>query len=311
MTTVGSEEQAAPSPAPEEAPGATDARPDNDAPPPPAAPGPDGNAIAHGIGIAVTLLAVLVLGFPAYLYYLSGLQEARSQTGMYATLQYELGQGTAPLGSPAPGTAVAVLNIPAIGLHNEVVVEGTSPENLTLGPGHLRDTALPGQYGLSVLYGRRATFGGPFARLPQVRPGDMIHVTTGQGTSRYLVKVVGDSDHRILIDPAANQLDLLTANSSIIPSHYIEVEANLVSAPQANPGGRPDVTTTETALANDPTALILTMGWGMALVIVAVGGTVLATRWARWPTYVVILPIALAVLWNLYQPLSALLPNLM
>jgi LPXTG-site transpeptidase (sortase) family protein len=264
----------------------------------------------QGFGVAVTLLAVLVLGFAGYLYFLSGVQEARTQTGLYATLQGELGKAIAPLGSPQPGTAVAVLNVPAIGLHNEVVVEGTSPENLTLGPGHLRDTPLPGQAGVSVLYGRRATFGGPFALVPTMRPGDKITVTTGQGTASYVVKLVGNSRSRILINPAPNQLMLLTADSSLIPSHYIEVDATLTSTPQPDPGGRPGVSAAEIALGNDSTALILCMAWGMALVLVAVGGTIATTRWSKWPAYMVILPIALAIVWNLYQNFAALLPNL-
>ena len=217
-----------------------------------------GNIVA-GIGLAVALLGVLVLGFVVYLYYLSGVQEARAQTGMYATLRAQLGTGLAPLGSGkpiTPGVPVAILNIPAISLHNEVVVEGTSPENLTLGPGHLRSSALPGETGVAVLYGRRATFGGPFAKVPQLLPGEQIQVTTGQGTSTYVVKVVGDSRYRILIDPAPNQLILLTADSAFAPSHYVEVEATLTSTPRANPGGRPAVTSAEVALGNDPTALI-------------------------------------------------------
>jgi len=268
------------------------------------------DAITQGLGIAVTLLALLLLGFAAYLYFLSGIQEARAQTGLYATLSQELSKAIAPLGSPAPGTPVAVLNIPAIGLRDEVVVEGTSPENLTLGPGHLRDTPLPGQAGISVLYGRRATFGAPFARVPQLRPGDAIKVTTGQGTATYVVKVVGDSRGRILIDPAPNQLALLTADSTVMPSHYIEVEATLTSTAQQNPGGRPAVSSAELALGNDPTALILCLAWGMALVLVAVGGTFAVVRWAKWPAYIVSVPIALAVVWNLYQNIAALLPNL-
>ena len=35
------------------------------------------------------------------------------------------------------------------------------------------------------------------------------------------------------------------------------------------------------------------------------------TRWSPWAAYLVIVPVALAVLWNLYQNLAeALLPNL-
>lgn len=312
MTAVESEQKpAAPGPSAQAAPVAAEqAVTPQEAVTPEEAPAPDPGSIASGIGVAVTLLAVLVLGFAGYLYFLSGVQEARSQTGMYATLSEELAKGVAPLGSPTPGSPVAILNIPAIGLHNEVVVEGTSPENLTLGPGHLRDTAMPGQTGVSVLYGRRATFGAPFAKVPQLRAGARIEVTTGQKTATYVVKVVGDSKNRILIDPAPNQLDLLTADSAVMPDHYIEVEANLTSAPQQNPGARPAISTSETALANDPTSLILTLAWGLALVIVSVAGTIAAARWSRWPAYLVTVPIAVAIVWNLYQSVAMLLPNI-
>jgi sortase A len=273
-----------------------------------------GNVIA-GIGFAVLLLGVLVLGFVVYLYYLSGFQQARAQTGMYATLRAQLAAGLAPLGSAStgpipPGTPVAILNIPAIGLHNEVVVEGTSPENLTLGPGHLRSSALPGETGIAVLYGKRATFGGPFARVPELLPGEQIQVTTGQGTSTYVVRVVGDSRYRILIDPASNQLILLTADSAFAPSHYVEVEATLTSTPRANPGGRPAISPAEVAMGNDPTELIQCLAWAMALALASVAGTYLFARWSRWPAYLVIVPIAIAVTWNFYESLAALLPNL-
>jgi sortase A len=308
MTAVESKQRAEPSdpsgPSAEAAPAKAEPSPKE------AARAPEPGTVVSGIGVAVTLLAALVLGFVGYLYFLSGVQEARAQTAMYATLSGELAKAVAPLGSPTPGSPVAVLNIPAIGVHNEVVVEGTSPENLTLGPGHLRDSSMPGQYGVSVLYGRRATFGAPFARLPQLLPGDKIKVTTGQGTATYVVMVVGDSKDRMLIDRTANQLDLLTADSNFMPAHYIEVEANLVSTPQQNPGGRPAVTTAETALSNDPTTLIMAMGWALALATVSVAGTVAANRWSRWPAYLAAVPVAVAVVWNLYQCVAALLPNL-
>jgi sortase A len=311
MTAVGSEQQAQiPGRAPAGAgTGADAAAPDQPAAATPAPSPSPADGVVRGIGIAVTLLAVLMLGFAGYLYFLSGVQEARAQTGMYATLRGELGKGVAPVLSPPPGTPVALLSVPAIGLRNEVVVEGTSPENMTLGPGHLRDTPLPGESGISVLYGRRATFGAPFSRVPQLRPGDKIMVTTSQGTATYVVRLVGNSKNRILINRTPSQLMLITADSALVPSHYIEVDANLTSAAQAT-GGRPAISQAETALSSDPTALILCMAWGMALVIVSAGGTIAATRWSRWPAYIVTVPIALAVVWNLYQNLTALLPNL-
>jgi len=321
MTAVDSEQKPeAAGAAPEEAgPGPAGPQPAAE-PAAPAAPAEDaaqdkrGNVVV-GIGVAVTLLGLLMLGFVAYLYWLSGLQEARAQTGMYANLRAELAAGLAPLGSASsgpipPGSPVAILNISAIGVHNQVVVEGTTPENLTLGPGHLRSSALPGETGIAVLYGKRVTFGGPFAKIPELLPGEEIQVTTGQGTSTYVVKVVGDSRFRILIDPAPNQLILLTADSAFAPSHYVEVEATLTSTPRANPGGRPAISPAEVALANDPIALIQCLAWAMALALVSVGGTYLFVRWSKWPAYLVTIPIAIAVTWNFYESLAALLPNL-
>ena len=39
-------------------------------------------------------------------------------------------------GPTAPGSPVAILTIPSIGVRDLIVVQGTSPQNLTLGPGH-------------------------------------------------------------------------------------------------------------------------------------------------------------------------------
>ena len=49
------------------------------------------------------------------------------------------------------------------------------------------------------------------------------------------------------------------------------------------------------------------MGAGPGLV--SVGATVAAARWTPWPAYLAAAPLVLIVLWNLYQSLAALLPN--
>ena len=274
------------------------------------------DVIVRSVGVALTLLAVVILGFVCYLYFLSGVQEARAQTTLYARLQGELSQGiaptgpTGPLGPTVPGSPVAILSIPAIGLHNDVVVEGTSPENLTLGPGHLRDTPLPGQAGISVIFGRRATFGGPFGQLPQVRRGDVVVAITSQGTARYTVTSVSDSDHPVPFSSEPNQLLLVTADSSFAPAHYIEVAARLTTAAQPEPGGLPTVGSDETALGRDFYALIPAMAWALALAATAIAGSIAAARWARWPAWIATIPVVIAITWNLYQSLTALLPNL-
>jgi sortase A len=275
---------------------------------------------------------VVILGFVGYLYFLSGVQEARAQTTLYARLQGELAGAVAPTGpvipghpaSPAslaavPGDPVAVLDIPAIGISNLVVVEGTTPENLTLGPGHLRDTPLPGQAGISVVFGRRATFGGPFGSLPLLKPGALITTTTSQGEARYRVIAVSDSSKPVPFSQIPDQLLLVTADSAIAPAHYIEVEAKFLnvvvadtaqSTPFPESGYFPQVSAAEAALGRDSYALIPAMAWAIALAAVALLGSYLAVRWARWPAWIVTIPVLVAIVWNLYQALSALLPNL-
>jgi sortase A len=263
----------------------------------------------QGIAVSMLLLAVLVGGFVGYLFGASGIQEAGAQSRLYSTLGTELGQETAPLGPARPGAPVAVLDIPGSGVHHVVVVEGTAAENLALGPGHLRDTPLPGQLGLSVIYGRRATFGAPFARLGRLRPGDQISVITQQGRSVYRVAAIGDSQ-RPVTDTTLSRLVLLTASSAEVPAYYLEIDADLVSAPHNGPVVLPVIGPAEQAMAGDTSALVLTMVWGLALVLVAAGGTYAALRWSAWPVYLVLAPAVLAVVWNLYENLADLLPNL-
>jgi len=282
------------------------------APPAPAQPrparGPE-RPILQAVGAGLLLLAVLALGLAGYLYFLSGVQEARSQALLYTRLQYELANQVAPLGPTAPGSPVAVLDIPAIGIRDMVVVQGTSAENMTLGPGHLRDTPMPGQAGVSEIFGRRATFGAPFARLDELRPGDVIVAITGQGRSVYRVAALGSSQAVRIEDPAPNRLVLVTAASPVVPSYYVEVDTRLVSVTRPGPVVVRVLNAPELALAGDDGALVLTFIWGVALAAVSAAGTYAALRWNLWAAYLAAVPLAIAVLWCLYQSLSALLPN--
>ncbi len=258
---------------------------------------------------SILLLGLLAIGFVGYMLVVSRISEASAQTRLYTTFAAQLSQDIGPLGPVRPGAPVAVLDIPSIGLANMVVVEGTSAENLTNGPGHLRNTPLPGQLGLSVIFGRRATFGAPFARLGLLVPGDKITTITQQGTSVYKVVAVGDSQHPVR-DSSLNRLALLTASSSAVPAYYLEVDADLTSTVHNGPVAMPAIGPSERALAGDSGALVGTMIWGFALALVAVGGAWAAARWSVWPVYLTLTPVVLAVVWNLYENCAALLPNL-
>jgi sortase A len=264
--------------------------------------------VLRGVGVALILLGVFVLGFAVYLYGLSGVQEGRDQSVLFQQLQLELANQVSPLGPTTDGSPVAILNIPAIGIRDMVVVEGTSPESLSQGPGLLRDTVVPGEAGVSEIFGRRATFGAPFGRLSQLRPGDIISAITGQGTSTYRVVATGGSQQAIN-DPAPDRLVLLTASSPVIPSYFVDVDARLTSTANPAPYVPQVITASEPPLAGDSGAIGLVMVWGEVLVLASVAGTIAVVRWSRWPAYLVIAPVLLAVLWNLYQALAMLLPN--
>ncbi|MCX4747843.1 class E sortase [Kitasatospora sp. NBC_01287] len=256
-----------------------------------------------------TLLSALLLGFVVYLTALSPLQEMHYQAAAYQTFRYQLAQATAPVGAAADGTPVAIVDIPRIGLHHVVVVEGTTGRDLMRGPGHRRDTALPGQAGVAVLFGRGASFGGPFGRLSELRVGDQIFVSTGQGQFTYTVNAYGDGGHPVR-DAAPNRLVLTTSDSGWIPTSTVLVGARLDGDPQPNPGGRPAQVPADHALAQDTGALAAAQLWAAALLAAVVAATLAVRYWHRRAAYLAFAPVLAALLWACYENAAALLPNL-
>ena len=150
------------------------------------------------------------------------------------------------------------------------------------------------------MFGRRATFGGPFGNLPLLNKGDVITTITSQGEARYQVIAVSDSSKPVPFSQLPNQLLLVTADSTIAPAHYIEVEAKFVDAvvadteqstPFPESGYFPQVSAAEAALGRDSYALIPAMAWAIALAAAALLGSYLAVRWARWPAWIVTIPV--------------------
>jgi sortase A len=204
---------------------------------------------------------------------------------------------------------VAVVDIPAIGVHQAVVVEGTSGRDLMRGPGHRRDSALPGQSGVSVLFGRGTAFGAPFARLSELRIGDRIQATTGQGSFSYTVNAYGDGAHPIK-DAATARMVLVTSDSGPLPAGTVLIGARLDETPQQNPHGRPAFTDADRALATDAGALPALQLWSLALLSAATAATVAVRQWHRRGAYLTFAPVLGALLWCVYENAAALLPNL-
>jgi sortase A len=267
------------------------------------------NPVFRAVAVTVSLIGMAAVGFFAYFYGFSSLAESRSQYVLYKTFAGELGEATAPTGAAPDGAPVAIIDIPALGISKLVVVEGTTSADLTHGPGLYSSSALPGQAGTSVIYGRAAAFGGPFEHLMRLDRGARITVITAQGTSIYSVVSFGDSAHPAH-NPLNDQLDLETADGSFFANGYEEVTADLLTVPKLNPGGRPAAGPQEGQLDVDTVRVVPLILWAEALIIIALGAVLMARRWSRSAVLLCSTPVALALLWMVYENIAVLLPNL-
>lgn len=273
--------------------------------------------LAMSLGILATLCLVLV----ASVSFLGAMREHRDQTTLYDGFRFDLANGTAPVGQTdsdgvllTPGTPVAILEIPRLGLR-QVVVEGTTSDVLMSGPGHRRDTLLPGQAGVSVIYGRRAAYGGPFAAIASLAKGDVIIATTGQAVSRYTVVDVRRAGQPIPAAATKGRLVLLTADGRpYVPDGVVAVDADLqTDAQPANPRliTNASLTTAEQPLQGQPSAWIMLLLWSQALLLVSLAAAFAWARWGRWEAWLIGLPVVAAVGVATANQAAALLPNLM
>ncbi len=148
----------------------------------------------------------------------------------------------APLSQHAQQNTPAVVDdgltrvsIPKINL-DAIVVEGTGHRQLLLGPGHMKDTPMPGDIGNSVITGHRDTF---FRRIYELKKGDTIEVRRRGRLYTYEVtgkKIVKPEDLSVLEQGNDHRLTLITC----YPTYYIGpapdrlvVFAGLVNTPAA------------------------------------------------------------------------------
>lgn len=314
--SVGSEGTESDPPAPE-APG--------DVGPAPASPVPVLPPLGPGLDVlraALIVLSMVATSLALHLVVVSSLQHRSDQQRSYGSFRRSVAEGTAPVGPTsadgrqlARGTPVAYLEIPRIGVR-EVVGEGTSGADLMAGPGHRRDSPLPGQTGISVVMGRQAAYGGPFNRLADLNPGDRITVTTGQGVSRFTVLSLRyGGEPTPALRPGQGRLLLIAASgASYIPSQVVRVDATLDSPAVAAP--RPVITAsalpaTEQPMGTDTTTLWRLAFWLQALIAVAAGIVWSWHRWGRPQTWIVFFPLTTLI--GIFASAEAvrLLPNLL
>jgi len=286
--------------------------------------------VRRGIGSAFLILAACLLSFVMWVVFLSQLHYDRAQHNAYDALRVSLAEGTAPIGPtevvnpnvvnsptvPVPlGTPLAVLSIPRIRL-NAVVLQGTTGSVLENGPGHLRDTQMPGQVGVSVIMGRRAGYGGPFAKLSTLNPGDTFTVITGQTTAQYRVLDLRRGGDRTPPPPASGQsrLILITADGTpFAPTGLLYVDADLTSKPQPAPPmtlSPADLSPSENPLGTEPQAWLPIVFWGQLMLLITLGLSWAWNAWGKWQAWAIAIPALGYLVFTVSDQVTRLLPNL-
>lgn len=85
------------------------------------------------------------------------------------------------------GSAITYIDIPSLGVHHEVVVQGVTDAALNVGAGHYPQTPLPGEVGNVAIAGHRTMNGHPFGDLNKLVPGDKIILETPFQSFTYSV----------------------------------------------------------------------------------------------------------------------------
>ncbi len=211
------------------------------------------------LGRALIALGILVLLFAAYQLWGTGIEAARAQDDLKSEFNKALSATTTPAPTttsppptgpttsnvttlpptttslataPAPpreGDALARIDIPRIGT-NWIVVEGVATPDLRKGPGHYPGTPVPGQIGNVAIAGHRTTYGAPFERVDELKPGDEVAFTTVTGHYVYRVtgqQIVGPSDTSVLANTPEPTLTLTSCHPKYSASQRIIVTASL------------------------------------------------------------------------------------
>jgi sortase A len=108
-----------------------------------------------------------------------------------------------------PGAVLGRLEIARLDV-SVIIAEGTDGKILRRAAGHIPGTSLPGEAGNVAISGHRDTF---FRPLKDIREGDVVTLTTLNGSYRYRVDstaVVEPDDVAVLKDSAAPTLTLVT-----------------------------------------------------------------------------------------------------
>jgi sortase A len=165
------------------------------------------------VSLVLIVVGIALLGYVGSEYW-----------GMYRSqqkLEAEWERQAASFSTPAhavipPEQMLTRVVVPKIGL-DAIVVEGASRRDLSEGPGHMKETAMPGETGNAVITAHRDTF---FRHIYELVKGDRIQVRRSGRVFTYEVtgkKIVMPDDVSVIRQTPDPQLTLITC----YPVYYI------------------------------------------------------------------------------------------
>src|SRR6476661_7028941 len=165
------------------------------------------------ISLALVVIGVVLLGYVAGQYW--GMYH--SQKNLEAEWQRQAATVSVPGKAPvSPDQLLTRLEIPKIQM-DAIVVEGASRRELSEGPGHMKQTAQPGETGNAVITAHRDTF---FRHIYELGKGDDILVRRAGQVYKYQVtgkKIVWPEDVSVIKPTSDATLTLITC----YPTYYI------------------------------------------------------------------------------------------
>lgn len=189
--------------------------------PDPAAPPRRGGGILRGLaGLLGELLitaGVFCLAFVVWQLWWTDVVSDADAADTVAAMEASFNDSLVPQGSEAGGNAdlrqiklgdaYAVVRIPRFGAdYARPLYQGTTRTILQRGVGHYDKTVQPGEIGNFSMAGHRTTYGKPFNRIAELKPGDRVIIETADTFFVYRI-----TDHEIVL-PTAVQVVLPVPN---------------------------------------------------------------------------------------------------
>jgi LPXTG-site transpeptidase (sortase) family protein len=169
----------------------------------------------RNISLIFVIIGALLLGYVSHEYF-SMYSAQKRLAKMWQEQNRSAAAHLTKTDATAPDVVLTRISVPKIDM-DAMVVEGASWQDLKIGPGRIKTTAVPGEKGNSVITGHRDTF---FRHIYELNNGDDILVRRNGMVYRYQVtgkKIVQPDDVSVLKQTPDAQLTLITC----YPTYYI------------------------------------------------------------------------------------------